>query len=83
MYLHGNGIEYEVHPPLGENGWYGDFYLPGRDLWMEVSGDAAGERPNAEQFGRKLALYDQTGRECAVVRSVRELERSVGERGGG
>lgn len=82
MYLHENGIEYEVHPPLGENGWYGDFYLSDRDLWVEVNGYAPGERPNAEQFERKLELYDRTGRECVVVRSVAELERATGEQGG-
>lgn len=80
-YLHENEIEYEVHPPLGENNWYGDLYLPDRDLWVEVSGYRPGERPNAEQFERKLELYDRTGRECVVVRSVEALERSLGERG--
>jgi hypothetical protein len=81
MYLHQNGIEYEVHPPLGENNWYGDFYLADRDLWVEVNGYASGERPNAEQFERKLALYDRTDKECVVVRSVEELEQTLGGRG--
>jgi hypothetical protein len=82
MYLHENGIEYEVHPPLGKNNWYGDFYLPSQNLWIEVNGYAPGERPNAEQFERKLALYDRTDRECVVVRGVEDLERALGERGG-
>ena len=82
MYLHEHGIEYEVHPPLGENGWYGDFHLPNRELWVEVNGYAPGERPNAEQFERKVAFYGQTDRECVVVRSVSDLERSLDERGG-
>ena len=78
-YLHENSIEYEVHPPLGENGWYGDFYLPDTDLWIEVSGYNPGERPNAAQFEDKLEFYELTDRECVVVHSVEELERSLEE----
>jgi hypothetical protein len=75
--LNDRDIEYLVHPQLEETDWRGDFYLPECDLWVEVNGFADGERPNAEDFRRKLEYYETQEMDCIVVETPNDMLEAV------
>jgi hypothetical protein len=81
QFLHDREIDYDVHPELEGTDWQGDFYLPEFDLWVEVDGFAEGERPNAEEFNRKLEHYDRSEMDCVVVEEREELAEGLRRRG--
>jgi hypothetical protein len=70
-------IEYNVHPRVEDTEWRSDFYLPEIDLWVEVNGFAAGERPNAQDFQRKLEYYETQDLDCLVVESPDSVIEAV------
>lgn len=78
--LDSRGLEYEVHPEVEDTGWRCDFRVPSCDLWVEVNGFAAGERPNAGDFDRKLEYYEDRGMDYVVVESGEELEAELSGR---
>lgn len=79
--LHGNGVSFDVHPPIGETNWVGDFYLPDADLWIEVDGYSDGDRPNSDSFEEKCAYFEEHTMEYDVVDSAEELEGRLHSRG--
>lgn len=83
VFLDDHGVSYEVHPPVGETGYRADFYLPDVDLWIEVDGYVAGDRPNRETFEAKLEYFRANGLGHVVVEGreelATELERREGE----
>lgn len=81
QFLYGRGIDYDVRPELEGTGWRGDFYLPEFDLWVEVNGFAEGERPNEEDFARKLEHYDRSEMDCVLVQVPEELVGELRTRG--
>ncbi|WP_227133271.1 homing endonuclease associated repeat-containing protein [Halorubellus salinus] len=81
--LHERDVVYEVHPEVPETNWTSDLYLPEVDLWVEVNGFAAGERPNEADFERKLDHYEREGLDCVVVEGAKELVTEIRARQGG
>jgi len=73
------GIRYQVHPEVGDR-WTGDFYLPDADLWVEIDGYIAGDRPNERAFARKVEYYDSTERDYVIVDTSTGLESGLRRR---
>ena len=73
------GIRYQVHPEVGAR-WTGDFYLPDADLWVEIDGYIAGDRPNERAFARKVEHYDSTERDYVIVDTSTGLESGLRRR---
>lgn len=77
VFLDDRGVTYEVHPPVGETGYQAEFYLPGLDLWVEVDGYVAGERPNRRTFEAKVSYFCNNDYQFVVVRTVDQLAAEV------
>jgi len=78
-FLDDYGIRYQVHPAVGDR-WTGDFYLPDVDLWVEIDGYIAGDRPNKRAFARKVEYYDSTDKDYVIVNTSTELESELRRR---
>jgi hypothetical protein len=68
------GIEYVVHPDVGDLGYEADFYLPNAELWIEVDGYVAGGRPNVANMEAKREYFESNGYDYVVVESGDQLE---------
>lgn len=75
--LYEKQIEYVVHPRVPETAWTGDFLLPEEDLWIEVNGYQAGDRPNKATFEKKIQHYRDQRMAFEVVSSSEELEHRL------
>jgi len=75
-----HGIEYEIHPPIPDTPWISDFLLVDHDIWIEVDGYPAGERPNAASFAAKLDHFETEGFTYVVLNGAREAEEKLFQR---
>jgi hypothetical protein len=75
------GIEYDVHPDVGNLGYEADFYLPALDLWIEVDGYVAGGRPNTANMAAKREYFESNGYDYVVVEGVDQLTDELEDRG--
>lgn len=69
QFLYDNDISYRVHPKLEDTPWTGDFYVPDKELWIEVDGYLPGSRPNARSFQQKVAYFEKQQMNYIVVDS--------------
>lgn len=81
VFLDDSGIEYEVHPDVGDLGYEADFYLPDVDLWVEVDGYVSGGRPNAENMVAKREYFEANDLDYVVVEDSDELAAALRKRG--
>lgn len=80
-FLDERNLTYEPHPSVPDTRWRADFRLPACDLWIEVDGYVAGDRPNQEGFEAKLAHYEEHEMAYAVVTSPEELADDLRDQG--
>jgi hypothetical protein len=80
VFLDDCGIEYVVHPDVGDLGYEADFYLPNVELWIEVDGYIAGGRPNVANMAAKREYFDSNGYDYVVVESGDQLADELKDR---
>lgn len=73
-------IDYDVHPRVGDTGYFADFYVPSIGLWIEVDGYATGTRPNERNFSEKVTYFEANGMDYVVVQSTDELVAELRKR---
>lgn len=81
VFLDDCGIEYVVHPGVGDLGGEADFYLPNVELWVEVDGYVAGGRPNVANMKAKREYFEANGYDYVVVESGDQLADELTDRG--
>ena len=81
VFLDVRGIEYEVHPPVGDLGYESDFYLPEVELWVEVDGYVDGGRPNMANMEAKQEFFESNDLDFVLVQHSDELAAELRNRG--
>lgn len=80
VFLDDCGIQYVVHPAVGDLGYESDFYLPEVELWVEVDGYVAGGRPNVANMEAKRDYFESNNYDYVIVKDGDELAEVLRER---